>query len=332
MSLPENYTALLVYGKKKDYTIQQVPLQKPSKNQILIKMGFAPLNPTEILAINGEYPLPTSSIPHRIGFEGSGTVVAVGEDLQRPFQVGDQVHVLVMELGTLGQYVLANSDKCRKVEHGLSLEEAASHFTNPATVGAMAHYTIKSGHKAVINTAGSSPLGRMLASLFKYKGIKVISVVRKDDFIEELKKDGTDYVLNSQSPDFEEQLKEIAHRENATLALDAVAGDLSAKVLRSQPEGSVIAIYGLLGGADLSSLNVKEFIFDGKTLTGFHVAKYLAKLQPEEAAKVLDEVYELLPTVLKTTVQKVFELHEVGEALEFIEGNSSRGKTIVRLN
>jgi len=96
----------------------------------------------------------------------------------------------------------------------------------------------RGGHKAAIHTAGSSALGRMLIRYFKAKNITLINIVRKQEFVEELEKEGADYVLNSQAADFEERSKEIVQKENATLALDAIGGDFTNNILKAQPAGS----------------------------------------------------------------------------------------------
>jgi len=45
--------------------------------------------------------------PYPCGHEGSGTIVAIGKKLKTPYKIGDRVHVA--ELGTYGQYVLAET-------------------------------------------------------------------------------------------------------------------------------------------------------------------------------------------------------------------------------
>lgn len=88
---------------------------------------------------------------HLVGLEGSGTVVAIGENPKLAHKIGDRVHVA--GLGTHGQYFLTNSENCISIEGGLSFEEAASHFINPGTVCYMGRVAEIGGHKAVIHTA-----------------------------------------------------------------------------------------------------------------------------------------------------------------------------------
>src|SRR5690349_11515667 len=123
MSLPQTYKAFISYGLGKEPQIEELPLPQPGKNQILVKVAFAPVNPADVKTSTGIYPVNIKP-PHGVGLEGSGTVVAVGEDLSVPHQVGDKVHIA--SVGTYSQYMLVQAEECRKIKGDLSLEEAAS--------------------------------------------------------------------------------------------------------------------------------------------------------------------------------------------------------------
>lgn len=330
MSLPEKFKVILVQGPGKEPTLEEVPLPKPGKNQVLVKVEFTPINPSDTMTIEGVYPV-SAKPPHPVGFEGSGTIAALGEDLKVPHQVGDKVYM--SGFGTFGQYLVTASESCSKIQEGISLEEASCHLVNPGTVICFARLVKKEGHKAAIHTAGSSALGRMMIRYFKHKGIKLINIVRRDEYIEELKKEGADYVLNSQAPDFEEKLKEISHKEEATIAFEAICGDLTGKVLRNQPDNSTIYVYGALAGGDCSGISAPDFIFKGKTITGFWMAKLMGELMKTgEIVEIVKEAHSLLPTILRSEIQKVFKIEQFKEALSFYKQHSSKGKVLFKPN
>ena len=328
MSLPETHKVLLVQGPDKEPTLVDVPVPKPGKNQVLVKIAFAPIHPADIATMKCVYPTPVKP-PHPVGLEASGTIVAVGESLNKPHQVGDKV--FTGGLGTFAGYLLTSSESCTKIQGDLSMEEASCHFANPGTVVSFGRLVSKEGHKAVIHTAGSSALGRMMIKYFKHKGVKLINIVRKDEYIEELKKEGADYVLNSQTPDFDAQLKEIAEKEGATISFEAVAGELTGRVLRSQPDGSTCYIYGGLSSKSVERVDVFDFVFKGKTIKGFWLMPVVLDLIKNGGMEDLyAEVYGLLPTILKSSVQKVFKLEDYKEAVEFHHENSSKGKILLQ--
>jgi len=330
MSLPETYKAI-ISDEKGEPLSKEFPLPKPSTNQVLIQVAFAPINPTDLMKLKGFYGKPSDHASSLIGSEGSGTVVAVGDGLKIPHKVGDRVHITS---GTWGQYLLIDSEKVYPIlQVDLSLEDAASHFINPGTVYYMGALAERGGHKAAIHTVGASALGRMLIKFFKQKGIKLINIVRKEEQIEELKQIGADYVLNSQAPDFEVKLKELAEKESATIAFDAIAGDFTAKILTCQPPKSYCYAYGALSGSPiLSGINRVE-LMKGKVVKVLFLPQFIREVTEKgQVREVMKEIHSLLPTIFKTNVQKVYDINDLKDAIEFYNKNSSKGKVLLKLN
>jgi len=190
----------------------------------------------------------------------------------------------------------------------------------------------RGNHKAVIHTVGSSALGRMLIRYFKHQGIKLINIVRRQEYVDELLKDGADYVLNSTAENFEDQFKEIAEKESATLAFEAIGGDFTNKILKAQPAGSQCLVYGALAGFEVKNISIME-LFKGKTVGPLFLPLYLQEFKSqEEVAKFFDDVHSLLPTFFRSHIQKVFKIDEIKEALAYYADNSSKGKILIKLN
>ena len=53
-------------------------------------------------------------------------------------------------------------------------------------------------------------------------------------------------MLDSSQPDFDQKLKELATKLNATVALEAVAGDMPGRLLSAMPTGAIVISYGQL--------------------------------------------------------------------------------------
>ena len=272
-----------------------------------------------------------SQEPFIVGTEGSGTIVALGEDLEIPFKVGDRVHV--HGFGNMAQYHATNTKNVFPIQGDLSFEEAANHIVNPGTAHYIGVLAERGNHKAVIHTAGSSALGRMLIRLLKKKGIKSINIVRRDDYTEELKREGADYILNSTAPDFDAKLKEIATKEEATMAVDAISGDLTSKVMNAQPPNSTVYVYGGLSKeGKVNNIPIGD-LFQGKKVTGFTLYTYFAEISSTgQYRKTFEEIHSLLPTVYNSHVEKVFKLEEFEEAITYYNANSSKGRILLKPN
>lgn len=70
-------SSVLIEGHAK-YGFGQVPVKAPAKSQVLVKVESATLNPSDILFMRGLYNIKLPK-PYTPGWEGSGTVVMLGE-------------------------------------------------------------------------------------------------------------------------------------------------------------------------------------------------------------------------------------------------------------
>jgi len=328
-SLPQTYQALVAKDDSNPPRLQDLPIPTPSDNQILVKIAFAPINPSDVHTLQGLHRL-SPHPPYPVGLEGSGVVAAVGENLNRPFGIGDKVHVYLG--GTIAQYALVPSENVSPMDEDLTFQEAASHIINPATVCYMLSLAKKEDAKTVITTGASSTVGRMFVRDLKEKGIKSINVVRQDKYIEDLKKEGGYYVLNSEAEGFEEKLKELVEKEKVRVVFDSINGDFTDKILGILPENSTCYVYGSLGGNKYKRTETKE-VENGKKIVGIQYLQYVKECQEKgELDKFYEEIHKPLKTIFKTQVQKVFPLDEVFDAIEYYEANRSKGRVLIKPN
>jgi len=233
----------------------------------------------------------------------------------------------MLGFGTWAEYALINSEDAIRVPAENTLEEAASSWVNPATAVLMIKdEVIKGGHKAVIHSAGASALGKMLIKELKEAGVKSINLVRREEYIQELKNLGADYVLNIKDKDFEEKLKKIANDESATICFEAVAGELTGKILNAMPPGSDLLMYGFLESGNIQ-ISVGA-LFAKKVVRAFYLYDHMGG--PEEKQELGNKIQKKLKTTLKTEVVKVYGFEEANEALEYYGKNASKGKVLLK--
>jgi NADPH2:quinone reductase len=331
-NLPTTFKAVITPRNGTSGSVKEIPLQKPGKNQVLIKVTYATINPADFGTLRGFYPVypPPNSIPRNVesgvGLEGCGVVVEVGENCLYEHKIGSRVSFF--GLGGWGEYNLVNSECCVEVAANISDEESAC-GANPVTAICMHQLTVEGKHKAMIQNAASSALGRMCIRYFKTKGIKTINIVRKNEYIKELQDMGGDYVLNQEDDDFDSKLTELAAKESATIAFDCIGGEMSGRLLMAMPFKSELRILGAFSMQPVQA-RLEDFIFEDKTIKGIWAAHWFKELGPEGVKKTLEEVKPLLGSVLKSNVSKIFKLEEYLDALTYYKGNSGKGKILLK--
>ena len=155
------------------------------------------------------------------GFEASGVVVA-GEGAYARWLVGKRVACGVQQKGdgTWAQYVLVDAMMCLPLLKRVSLEQGAMLLVNPFTAWGLVERARQGEHRAVVQSAAASALGRMVLKLGQRFKLPMVHVVRRDEQVELLRGLGAEHVLNSSDADFDDELKEVCHspRRNVSLS------------------------------------------------------------------------------------------------------------------
>jgi NADPH2:quinone reductase len=308
--------------------LQKCPVPKIEDNKVLVNIQYAALNPSDAMAIKGLYPS-GFVLPHAGGFEASGTIVEVGKNCIAPHKVGEKVSV--MGKGVYKEYCLIDSTSAFLVNEKNSMEQASCHFVNPGTVLCMEHQLKSQDKKAVIHTAGASALGKMMIRRFNQTGIVTINCVRNKKYFEEMTKLGSDYNLDMTDENFEKDLTYLCAKLEVTVCYDAVAGEMSSKLLKCMPNGSTVYVYGALSGANISNVGIGDLIFCKKSLAGFWLSEYVTKLPITDLMTMLKTIQDELQTTFKTETV-VYEMKDVDKALDHINNKSSQNKAVFRIS
>jgi len=111
--IPETMTAVQVEKETGKLITGIVPVPKPAKGEVLIKIAAAPINPSDIARIKStiENEESLSFVP---GIEGSGRVVAAGNGLIPSLFMGKRVacSAAYSASGTYAEYMLTNATLC----------------------------------------------------------------------------------------------------------------------------------------------------------------------------------------------------------------------------
>jgi len=230
--------------------------------------------------------------------------------------------------------MLTDANLCIPISKKVPLKQASMMFVNPMT--ALAFFDVyrkmpnsSKKRRAIINTAAASALGKMVIKLGKMYGIPVVSIVRRDEQVKLLQSEGAENILNSSNPDFDEQLKEVAHRLNATVAFDAIGGQMTRQILDAVPDESKIFVYGRLS-PDECPILPGELVFNGKQILGFWLMDYLKDKSFIQNVKTTRKIQSLLTKELSSHIQAEFPAEKITEALETYQNNMSKGKVLIR--
>lgn len=316
-------------GGSLSYETVQVP--EPGPGQVLVRMDAAPINPSDLALLRGGYL--ERSYPFTPGLEGSGTVVAAGKGLFPRLRLGRRVACSPMQGGdgSWAEYMLTSAMHVAPLPEQISSEQGSMMLVNPMTAMAFMQLAKEGRHRALVNNAAASSLGKMLIRLTRSAGMPLINIVRKEEHVVSLKEMGAEHVLNSSSPVFKEELFKLAHELDATLFLDAVAGEQSSILLDAAPRGSTLLSYARLSGDPLT-VNPHALIVDEKRIMGFQLGNWLQSKGLVFKLSFINSVKKQLGDELASHISRTFSPDRAGEAIEHYRAHMSEGKILLKIS
>lgn len=320
---------LLQYGRLDAFQLGEIPFPQPSAAQVVVKVEASPINPSDLGFILGKYAF-KRELPAVPGNECSGTIVLDPQNTMK----GQRVACLTEPTaqGAWAEYTLANRERCVQIPDNVSFAQGACFFVNPLTARMFEAVLLRDGHKAVVQTAAASALGKMFARVCQNRNVSLINVVRRQEQVDSLRTMGCQHVLNSSDKDFAEKLKELCTKLKATAAFDALSGDIAGVLLKSLSTYGVLYMYGSLSDQPANGMDPNDFIFSRKRTAGLFLTSWLQSLPPAEKSAVFRQTMDALMTTYRSDISREFPLEEVQQALQFYQQNMSLGKVIIRPN
>lgn len=335
IQVPEQMTAVVLgsYSGVEALRVEQRPVPKPGKDEVLVKVAASPINPSDLAFLEGEYGFknPPPVVP---GGEGSGTVVAVGPGMMGRYFLGKQVACLSQGKGSgmWADYVVVSAKGgALPLHQSVSLEQGATSIINPLTASAFLEIAKEGGHKTIVLTAAASSLGQMVNRLGRREGIQVINVVRRDAQVDLLKEQGATVVLNSSEAGFDQQLHDACHRADVRLAFDAVAGPMTRQLLDALPDHSQVTLYSCLSH-ERPQTGADHLIFEDKAIDGFWLGPWINKMNLMQILLLWRRAQKLMATELKSEIRAQYPFQEAKQAVQDYLGQMTGGKILLRPN
>lgn len=327
--IPELMQAVSLAENDGQLSVRQVPVPHPGPGEVLVKITAAPINPSDLVRIkNMKEPAERRSfIP---GIEGSGTVVARGPGFLPWLWSGKRVACSSAgtRSGTWAEYMITPAVHCIPLPDEISDEQGAMLIVNPLTALAFFDAVRQSRHKAIINTAAASALGRIIARLGKQYKIPVIHIVRNELQKKNLIDLGAQYVLSSADNGFPDDLHILSGELNATLVFDAVGGKMTRQIMLAVPSESSIVLYGNLSG-EQPEIDYRSMVSGNMKVSGFFLGNWLKETSLLLMLRNVFRVRELLRAGLTIQVQARYPLESASRAVETYLTGMTAGKVLL---
>lgn len=238
------------FGGIDEIRMQTVPVPEVGPEEVLIRLesiGVGVWDPWEregrFRELFRESYGVEPTFPYVIGFDGAGTVAAVGSAVER-FEVGDRVYAdrhLNPKGGFYAEYAVVNADHVASVPDNLTVEQAGAMPVDAITalLGLDDTLGLAEGESLLIFGA-SGGLGHLALQLAKRMGVRVFAVASGEDGVALAKRLGADATVNGRVDDGVAAARDFAP-DGLDAALLTAGGEAAERALETLRDGGRVA-------------------------------------------------------------------------------------------
>ena len=305
--------------------VETRPWPTAAPDEVVVQMRAAPINPADLNAIEGKYPI-RPQLPATPGFEGAGVIVDLGREVMN-LSVGATV-ILPHNTGTWREAVAVKASELVAVPPEIDAVQAAMLKINPMTAWRLLHdyVDLKPGDWLIQNAANSAA-GRAVIQIAHELGFKSVNMVRRNELIEELRAEGGDVVLVD-GEKLRDEVKVAVGGAPIRLGLNAVGGASALAVANALAPGSTMVTYGAMS---LQPLKIPNglLIFKDLRFRGIWINKWYDNATMAQRTETFRSLFEMAKRgLLKTKVEKAYPLSEVKGAVQHAAQGKRGGKII----
>lgn len=328
-------------------SLETVPVPAPADHEVLIRVEATPINPSDLALLIGpadvaslrsegspEDPAVTMDVPPSLlkglaarldkampaGNEGAGVVVAAGSKAQH--LLGRVVGVAAGDM--YSQYRCVPASHCLVMNEGTQARDAASSFVNPLTSLSMVETMRMENHSALVHTAAASNLGQMLVRICQADEVPLVNIVRSEQQVNLLRDAGAQYICNSRSEHFKQQLLDAISATGASLAFDAIGGGKLASQILTAMEQAInhhhteYSRYGsnvhkqvyIYGGLDMSPTIINRNFGMTWAVGGWLLTPFISRMGPERFKQLRQRVADEIHTTFASHYTREVSLTE----------------------
>lgn len=253
------------------HSVTEIGEDRLPEGDVTVAVEYSTLNYKDGLCLGKKGGGLVKEWPHVPGIDFAGTVESSDNPSYKP---GDKVVLTGWRVGEVhwggySQKARVKGDWLVPLPDGLTTRQAmavgTAGFTSMLAVLALEDHGLKPANGPVLVTGAAGGVGSVATAILAALGYEVAAVTGRPETEEYLRSLGATQIVARE--DINETVKRPLERETWAGCVDAVGGEMLARVLGQMNYGGSVAAVGLAGGAGLPA-TVIPFLLRGVNLLG----------------------------------------------------------------
>ncbi|MGV8892667.1 MAG: quinone oxidoreductase family protein [Burkholderiaceae bacterium] len=303
----------------------EVEVGAPGPGEARVRNVACGLNFIDVYFRTGLYPQP---LPGGLGMEGAGVVEAVGAGVT-DLQVGDRVAYAGGSIGAYAEVRLMPAAALIKLPDAISFETAAAMMLQGLTVQYLFRRTYRlQGGETILFHAAAGGVGLIACQWAQALGVSMIGTVGSDAKGALAKAHGCAHVINYNTENFVDRVKEITAGKGVPVVYDSIGNDTFLGSLDClSPRGMMVSFGNASGPVppfSLSELASRGSLFITRPSLGHYTAKR------EDLLVMSSELFSMVESgKIKIEINQRYALKDVAQAHIDLEARKTTGSTIL---
>ena len=311
-------------GGPEVFRYEEVPDPDYGPGEVLVRVEAISVEGGDTLARAGG---DLARVPHIVGYQCAGTVVAVGDGVD-DVSAGDRVVTVGLD-GSHAELRAVGRAFCWPVPDGLSIEEAAC---VPVPFGTaddclFEFGRLQAGETALVH-AGASGVGIAAIQMAARAGARVLATASSPARLERLGEFGLDEGIDYTTSDFAAEVRRLTEGRGADVIIDSVGGSNLQRSLQCLAYRGRCVSFGDAGRETPSRLDVSTMRAANQTLVGYFLGAELF-LSPRPHALIAGHLADVAAGRLQVVIDQRFSLEQAGEAHAAIERRTVFGRVLL---
>lgn len=316
------------FGPADQCHVQDIDIEAPRKDQVLITVKSASLNFPDALMIEGRYQV-KPELPFVPGVDLAGVVHTVGSNISH-VAVGDRVMAFA-GTGAFAEMCLADKTKVVPIPVGMTFDAAAaSGITYPTAIHALQDCGRTRPNETVLVLGAAGGVGIACIEVAKAMGARVIAAASTDEKLALCRTAGADMAINYSEENLRTRIRELTEGQGVDVVCDPVGGDYTLEAFRAAAWGGRLLVIGFAAG-DIPKIPLNYALLSERAIIGVFWGSWTARDGEGQRRNMETLARWFAEGKINPVIDSKVSLSQIPEAIKRLMAREVKGKVVVKV-